>query len=689
MSSVDTESSWIVVGGYVALTIQLLRLSIDLVQVATPDDAASKDKTAPDLSNRPAVASNAAPSTQAASPMYGSVPASDSIGNGGEMNEGGDEEEPLLRPSSFSPDDFPVEPRRRKTFRVNFLIASYALLTLWFATAAFWLKPMSARKTLVFQNMTLQALTSLCMAIEVTLLYRDPNKARYGSVQRALKLATASTLWIIFTTCWLKKRNESQTATSVVDRALLIAISAVVALVLFDDNWSRRLPEVRRRSSIPQRTISRRAFVRMLRPYFWPNKSTTDASVLGNRVRAVLTWVCVVGSKVCGLVSPLFLGWATTSLAHQDYRGTILYSIEFCVISLVGTVLKECQSLVYLKVAQAAFVQLSETAFEHLHNLSLDFHLRKKLGQTLRSMDRGIAACDTLMKYLFLWLLPALAECLTVTVIFALYFHYLPLAVSIFYFVFAYILWTILLTLWRKKFRKALAQSDNEYHDIFTDSMVNFETVKFFTAEELEKKRFGDAVMRYQAGSVNVQSSLSFLNNTQQVILKACLATSLSLAAWGIKQRGDCCMTVGCESPISDCCQGIPVDTCPGMQVGDFVAVLTYTLNLFAPLNFLGSVYNAIVMALVDLQSMSELLAENPDVIDAPDALSLPVSNDEDPDTAVEFDKVFFHYPTQSDSKGLKGLTFKMKRGTTTAIVGTYDAPRNMRWFREVMSSSF
>lgn len=106
------------------------------------------------------------------------------------------------------------------------------------------------------------------------------------------------------------------------------------------------------------------------------------------------------------------------------------------------------------------------------------------------------------------------------------------------------------------------------------------------------------------------------------------------------------------------------------MQVGDFVAVLTYTLNLFAPLNFLGSVYNGIVMAVVDLGNMSELLAESPDVVDAPDAITVPPTNAVDPDIAIEFDNVFFHYPTQPKDRGLKGLSFKMKRGTTTAIVG-------------------
>lgn len=154
------------------------------------------------------------------------------------------------------------------------------------------------------------------------------------------------------------------------------------------------------------------------------------------------------------------------------------YSIAYSLIQFFGAAFKEGQSLIYLKVAQAAFIQLSEVVFVHLHQLSLDWHLQKKLGEVMRSMDRGIAACDTLMKYLFLWLVPALAECLVVCIIFATYFHYAPLAICVFYFVWLYIVWTILLTLWRKKFRKAVVKSDNEWHDRATDSLINFETVK-------------------------------------------------------------------------------------------------------------------------------------------------------------------------------------------------------------------
>lgn len=199
---------------------------------------------------------------------------------------------------------------------------------------------------------------------------------------------------------------------------------------------------------------------------------------------------------------------------------------------------------------------------------------------------------------------------------------------------------------------------------------MNFETVKYFTGEEYEKKRFGESISKYQAGSVNVQASLSFLNITQKLILQTCLGLALSFSAMGISQRNACCVSHGCLSGISDCCQDISKQTCPGMDVGDFVAVLTYTMQLFQPLNFLGSVYNAIVMAIVDLTSLSQLLAQNPDVVDSPYAIFLPKRNFQNVDIAVEFENVYFHYPTQPSNKGLKGVSFKMKRGTTTAIVG-------------------
>lgn len=255
------------------------------------------------------------------------------------------------------------------------------------------------------------------------------------------------------------------------------------------------------------------------------------------------------------------------------------------------------------------------------------------------------------------------------------------------------------MTLWRKKFRKQVTKSDNvskshllnivyeqfvgvahffsdqDWHDRCTDSLINFETVKYFTAEKYEIERFSESVKSFQSSSVQVQASLTLLNVTQTILMQTCLATALVLSAYGIKKRLDCCESNGCDkSNLLECCSENDFYQCTGMDVGDFVAVLSYTLNLFGPLNFLGSVYNAVVMALVDLRHLSELLAEEPDLRDAPDAIELPQLNNIDPDIAVEFDNVVFKYPTQGENAGLKGVSFKMKRGTTTAIVGTTGA---------------
>jgi ABC-type multidrug transport system fused ATPase/permease subunit len=169
---------------------------------------------------------------------------------------------------------------------------------------------------------------------------------------------------------------------------------------------------------------------------------------------------------------------------------------------------------------------------------------------------------------------------------------------------------------------------------------------------------------------VNIQASLSFLNLSQNILLQACLASGLVLSIFGFRKRSSCCISRGCPDGLGACCSTLE-PSCSGMEIGDFVTVLTYTINLFVPLNFLGSVYNAVIMAFIDLRNLSELLAENPDITDSPNAVDLPTDNLQSPDVAIEFENVSFHYPTQPESKGLKGVSFKLKRGTTTGLVGT------------------
>jgi ABC-type transport system involved in Fe-S cluster assembly fused permease/ATPase subunit len=694
VASATTTPAWMVTAACAVITLQLIRVSVDLIQVASKSSPAVtssngkgsqvKKQTAKehrDNGTQPLIvdsATDTSPDTITSKARNSqTIPRNSSTYGSIETGTNGSivafEAQPLLASESMDAPSATRDVHRKRRIHV-------VMLTAWtLVFGCFWIVHLGSFSH-VYSNPSLIA-AEIVTSLEVLLYCRDWDRERYGLVARWLQITSTLGLWIIYTTQAILAADQATTLV-LADHLCLVAVTVLVGLSILDRWWWWSLSPARRESlqnrakhqqiENAKAQLSRAAILILLKPYFWPDATgPSDQTAFWNRIRAIATWICVFGSKACGLVSPLFLGWASTALAHQQYAQAIQYSVGYAALTFVGSTLKEGQSLVYLKVAQAAFVQLSETAFGHLHSLSLDWHLSKKMGEVLRSMDRGIAACDTLMKYLFLWLIPALIECIVVCIIFATYFQYLPLAITVFYFVFAYIVWTILVTLWRKKFRKALVQSDNEYHDRFTDSMINFETVKYFTAEAYEQRRFKEAVSRYQAGSVHVQSSLSFLNISQQLLLKACLAAALSLAALGIKKRVDCCVAVvGCDSGVSQCCQDVSTAVCPGMQVGDFVAVLTYTLNLFAPLNFLGSIYNAVVMAVIDLTNLSELLAENPDVTDAPDAMTIPDRNVIDPDVAVEFDNVYFHYPTQPSTKGLQGMSFKMKRGTTTAIVG-------------------
>jgi hypothetical protein len=349
------------------------------------------------------------------------------------------------------------------------------------------------------------------MLIALLMNVRDFHRTRFSSLQRVTSTMGALILLVGCIVALAFSPTQTNSKPTSIDWATLSALFCHTLLILTEGHVCRYpVPVV---SSDDDTTegkkvkLSRSAILTILKPYFWPS-ATGESSALLNRFRVIVTWLCVGAAKTCNLVAPIFLGKASTALSRLDYRDCIKYSISYAVIQFCGSFFKECQSLVYLRVAQAAFVQLATVAFEHLHSLSLDWHLRKKLGNVIRSMDRGIAACDILMKYMFLWLIPALAECIAVCVIFAVYFDYFPLSVSVFFFVFCYIVWTVVLTLWRKKFRKQVAKSDNDWHDRCTDSLMNFETVKHFTNEEYEIQRYVNGIIYFMCKCASRRISL-------------------------------------------------------------------------------------------------------------------------------------------------------------------------------------
>jgi len=202
--------------------------------------------------------------------------------------------------------------------------------------------------------------------------------------------------------------------------------------------------------------LSRIKLASILRPYFWPKGVT-------NKIRCVMTWVLLGSSKACNLLAPIFIGRAVQRLSDGDPASEVYGEVvAYSTLVLCSKVLNEGQSYIYLGVKQVAFAEIAERSFDHLHSLSLEWHLKKKLGQTMRALDRGIAAADTIMTYLFLYLGPSIVELSVILVLFYKHFRIPALSAIVFVSYCAYSVATVKITLWRKKFRDATNKQDNK-----------------------------------------------------------------------------------------------------------------------------------------------------------------------------------------------------------------------------------
>ncbi|KAF1782188.1 Serine protease [Phytophthora cactorum] len=380
----------------------------------------------------------------------------------------------------------------------------------------------------------------------------------------------------------------------------------------------------------------------ILKPYFLPHG-------FANKLRAGSTYLVLILSKLANLAAPLFMASATNALVAKDTGGAIQDIAIFSFLTLVSKLFKELQSLIYLKVKQTAYIELATLTYEHVQSLSYDWHVQKKLGDVLRSMDRGVESANSVVSYVFLYLIPTLAESGVVIVIFAMHFELAGLSFVAFTTLVIYAYVTIKITLWRKKYREASMRHDNEYHDKATDALLNYETIKYFGNERHEVEEYSKVIEKYQCYSVSVQASLSVLNGTQAIIIQATVLAALALAAPHVVSE---------ES-------GRRID------IGAFVAISVYLTNLFAPLFFLGGIYNMVINSVVDMKKLSELLSVEPDIVDSPDAVELGVCKyDSENGIDVAFRHVSFHYPSQPATTGVKDLNFTIPRGTTTALVG-------------------
>ncbi len=367
--------------------------------------------------------------------------------------------------------------------------------------------------------------------------------------------------------------------------------------------------------------------------HIWP----TGRFDLKFLVIASLTFLVL--SKVANVTVPYFLKLAVDAL---DSKAGAIVLVPVGIILAYGAArvlslaFGELRDALFARVGQNAIRKVALSTFRHLHALSMRFHLDRQTGGLSRAIERGTKGIDFLLRFVLFSIFPTLLEIFLVCGILWTLFDFWYAAVT-FTTIVGYIVYTISVTEWRLKFRRAMNKSDSEANTKAIDSLLNFETVKYFNNEEHEANRFDGALAGYEKAAIRSNVSLSFLNIGQAAIISIGVTLVMLMAAYGVKNGT--------------------------MTLGDFVLVNTYLIQLYMPLNFLGFVYREIKQSLVDMEFMFNLLDEATEVVDAPQAKPLVLSGGD-----VEFEAVEFSY--NPERQILHGVSFSVPKGTTTAVVG-------------------
>ncbi len=379
--------------------------------------------------------------------------------------------------------------------------------------------------------------------------------------------------------------------------------------------------------------------LRMLWPYLWP------VGQWGLRARVVAAMVFLVAAKAANVYVPLLYGQAVDALSVEASLLAVPVALIVAYgLARVGSLgFAELRDAVFARVAYRAIRTSALAVFRHLHGLSLRFHLERQTGGLSRVIERGTSAIQTLLNFTLFNIAPTLVEILLVAVILWTLFDFAIAAVTVTTVV-AYIVFTVTVTEWRLRLRRRMNQADEEANTKAIDSLLNFETVKYFNNEAHEAARFDASQARYENAAVDSRVSLSLLNTGQALIIATGLALVMYLAARGI--------------------------VAGRFTVGDFVVVNTYLMQLYQPLNFFGFVYREIKQALVDMERMFGLLGEQTEVDDRPGAPDLAVTGGE-----VRFEDVAFGYDARRPI--LKGVSFTVAPGRTVAIVGATGAGKS------------
>ncbi len=356
----------------------------------------------------------------------------------------------------------------------------------------------------------------------------------------------------------------------------------------------------------------------------------------------------MVAAKVATVAIPAVFGRAVDTLEAGVSAGgvaavPVALLIGYGLLRVGQQGFAELRDFVFAKVGQRAIRRIALKVFQHLHGLALRFHMDRQTGGLSRAIERGIKGIDFLLRFMLFNILPTLVEIALVCGILWSLFGFLFSAIT-FVTVAIYVFFTLVFTEWRLKFRRAMNDSDSEANTKAIDSLLNFETVKYFGNEDHEARRYDVAMQRYEKAAVKSLTTLSLLNVGQGLIMAVGMTALLLLSA----------------SRVAD----------GTMTIGEFTAVNLYMMQLFQPLNFLGFVYREIKQSLVDMEQMFRLLDQNQEVEDSPGAVSLSVT-----DGVVRFEHVSFRYDPRKPV--LRDVDFEVPSGNTVAIVGASGAGKS------------
>jgi len=384
--------------------------------------------------------------------------------------------------------------------------------------------------------------------------------------------------------------------------------------------------------------------IRKVVPYLWPEGQGWV------KRRVVLAMAALVLAKIVSVLTPFLYKAAVDSLTGETRDDALLLGVSavgltvaYGMARLMNTGFQQLRDAIFTRVAQRALRRLALETFTHIHNLSLRYHITRKTGGLSRVIERGVKGVEFLLRFLLFSIAPLIIELAMVGVVFALAFDIWYLAV-VAVVIAAYIKFTFVVTDWRVKIRRKMNEQDTDANQKAIDSLLNFETVKYFSAERREAERYDAAMAGYEEAAIKTSYSLAFLNFGQALLITGGLIAVMVMAALGV-QAGT-------------------------LTVGDFVMVNAYMIQITMPLNFLGTVYREIRQSLIDMGDMFDLLDQPAEVTDKPGAAPLRVTGGN-----VEFRDVRFGY--EQERPILHGLSLAVPPGRKVAIVGPSGAGKS------------